>query len=639
MTQRVSVILPTRDRPEMVGRALASILAGDVVPDEVVVVDQSAVPLTMSDLGGRDRPATCDVRIERSAPGLSRAVNHGCRVASHDLLAFTHDDCTVDRGWLDALVRSLAAAAADGPVAVTGRVVASAPESAGAFAPALRDDPEPASFSGRVDHGVLRPMNLLLDRDTYWSVGGLDDRLGPGTPFPGGEDHDLCLRLLEAGVRIEYEPTAIVRHRAWRTPREYLPLRWAYGVAHGAFYAKNLRWQDPFVLTMVRRDVGRRVRSFPRRVRREGRRAFGDPLFLAGNVVGALRWTARFSAVDRRTAALARAAIAPVPVGVHRPVWSVMIPTYHCARYLGATLHSVVDQGLPPEEMEIQVVDDHSVEDDPASVVREVGDGRVAFVRHPENRGNVATFDTCLALSRGRYVHILHGDDLVQPGFYAILGRALDDHPECVAAVCRHVVVDDAGDEIVTPEPLADRAGVLHDLFSRLVQGQLLQPPAVVVRREVYERIGGFDHRIHRYGEDWEMWTRVAAEGPVWYTPVPLASYRVRAGSISDSSVRTGENMRDLRRAAAVTVETATGRLDVATVARLQAAGRRANALGAIRRGLRAGDAGDHESAWRQVTAAVATSRRPDVLAAAVAVPVRLTLRSARRRLLERGAR
>ena len=52
--------------------------------------------------------------------------------------------------------------------------------------------------------------------------------------------------------------------------------------------------------------------------------------------------------------------IAPVPEGVHRPKWSVMIPTFNCANYLRQTLESVLAQDPGPEQMQIEVVDDCS---------------------------------------------------------------------------------------------------------------------------------------------------------------------------------------------------------------------------------------------------------------------------------------
>ena len=78
------------------------------------------------------------------------------------------------------------------------------------------------------------------------------------------------------------------------------------------------------------------------------------------------------------------ARIGPVDAAFVRPVWSVMIPTYHCARYLGETLRSVLAQDPGPDAMQIEVVDDHSTQDDPERVVREVGP--TVAIREIQNR-------------------------------------------------------------------------------------------------------------------------------------------------------------------------------------------------------------------------------------------------------------
>src|SRR5207253_9510972 len=82
---------------------------------------------------------------------------------------------------------------------------------------------------------------------------------------------------------------------------------------------------------------------------------------------------------------------------------------------------------------------------------------------------------------------------------------------------------------------------------ARIALGQRVQTPAMVGRRSLYERLGGFDDRAGD-GEDWEMWTRVAAHAKVWHVVAPLALYRVRSASLSRGTLRTGEHVRNLRR-------------------------------------------------------------------------------------------
>lgn len=242
-----------------------------------------------------------------------------------------------------------------------------------------------------------------------------------------------------------------------------------------------------------------------------------------------------------------RATIPPIVDDNSRPFWSVMIPTYHCASYLRQTLASVLAQDPGPEVMQIEVIDDHSTQDDPEAVVAELGGGRVGFYRQPENVGHTRNFETCLRRSRGQLIHLLHGDDYVLDGFYRQLQGAFEQHPEIGAAFCRHIYMDESGhwqgfSGLEQPE-----SGILPDWLARLALSQRIQTPSIVVRRDVYEQLGGFDRHLS-WTEDWEMWVRIAAKYPFWYEVQPLAAYRRHSTSNTSKYVRTGENMQEVRR-------------------------------------------------------------------------------------------
>jgi predicted dehydrogenase len=217
-----------------------------------------------------------------------------------------------------------------------------------------------------------------------------------------------------------------------------------------------------------------------------------------------------------------------------------MIPTYNCARYLEATLRSVLAQDPGPEAMQIEVVDDHSPLDDPEGVVARVGGGRVDFHRQPENLGVVGNLNACLQRSRGELVHLLHGDDFVLEGFYQTLGARLREHADAGAAYCRHVYVDERGGRLDLGPREPASSGILAEGARFLAAEQRIMTPCIVVRRSVYEQLGGFDDRL-ACAEDWEMWVRVAARFPVYYEERPLACYRLRGDS------NTGRNLRDGR--------------------------------------------------------------------------------------------
>jgi glycosyltransferase involved in cell wall biosynthesis len=235
-----------------------------------------------------------------------------------------------------------------------------------------------------------------------------------------------------------------------------------------------------------------------------------------------------------------RAVIAPVPKGEARPRWSVMIPAYERAALLRQTLQSVLAQDPGPEAMQIEVVDDASREN-LKDVVDEVGEGRVQYYRHANNVGLIANFAACLDRSRGEIVHLLHGDDLVLPGFYSALERGFED-PAIGAAFCRWQVIDARGAVTTVAELEQDVAGPLGDAIGRLASEQRIVTPSIAVRRSVWQDLGGFDPRLE-CAEDWEMWVRIAARYGVWYEPGLLAAYRSHAQS---NSGRHFANAREL---------------------------------------------------------------------------------------------
>jgi glycosyltransferase involved in cell wall biosynthesis len=238
--------------------------------------------------------------------------------------------------------------------------------------------------------------------------------------------------------------------------------------------------------------------------------------------------------------------IAPVPAGISRPLWSVMIPTFNCAKYLQETLASVLAQDPGPEEMQIEVVDDCSNKDDPKEVVKEIGRGRVLFHRKSINEGAVRNFNTCLKRSRGYLVHLLHGDDIVQSGFYRGFGAAFEGSPECAAIFCRAFDIDDNSDLL----GLSDFCQNLKDGSNEpgeMMMTNRIRSPAAVVRRCFYERCGGFDTSLV-HTADWDLWVRAIVHGRARMLNRVLVSYRTSAANDTSRLRRSAEDFRDCLR-------------------------------------------------------------------------------------------
>lgn len=221
-----------------------------------------------------------------------------------------------------------------------------------------------------------------------------------------------------------------------------------------------------------------------------------------------------------------------------------MIPVYNCAAFLPDALNSVLAQAPGPEQMQIEVVDDASTDTDVQALIQTLGQGRVSYYRQPRNVGSIRNFETCLNRSRGHVVHLLHGDDRVMPGFYYKMGQLLESYPAAGAAACHYAYIDEAGRLNGIPARLAKTDGLLDDWLMRLAKHQQLQYVCTVVRRSVYEQLGSFYG--NSYGEDWEMWVRIARHFPFAYTLDTLAEYRGHTYSISWDKLMSGELVTDM---------------------------------------------------------------------------------------------
>ncbi|UYN96173.1 MAG: glycosyltransferase [Enhydrobacter sp.] len=316
--------------------------------------------------------------------------------------------------------------------------------------------------------------------------------------------------------------------------------------------------------------------------------------------------------------------IAPLPEGDGRPFWSVMIPVYNAPEaYLRETLRSVLGQAPDVGQMQIEVVDNCSTEGDPEAVVREVGGDRVRFHRQPENLGMVENFNSCIRRATGRWVHILHGDDAVRPGFYAGLRVGIEVNPEVGAAACRIIYIDEDGHWTGLSELEARTRGVLDGAFAtRQLIDQRLQFAGIVVRRSVYERVGGF-LSLFVHCLDWDMWKRVALCTPIYYEPEPLACYRMHSGADSSRLYRTGANVVDERRSIDVTCSA----FPSAEAKRLRRAARKAAGMRAARRARALWKIGHRLAAWRQAAEALRCSFAPAVVARTVYFVVRTIVR------------
>jgi hypothetical protein len=165
--------------------------------------------------------------------GKSRQLNAGVAAADAAILLFTDDDCRVVARWPDALCAALA----DPTVGIAfGAVEGLTHAPGGDRAPSGPPPGEAPSATWTYAHGA----SFAVRREALEAVGGFDERLGPGAPAHG-EEHDLLLRLREAGWRAVIADAPPVVHVEWRDASEEHANALVYERGAGAFLGAAVR--------------------------------------------------------------------------------------------------------------------------------------------------------------------------------------------------------------------------------------------------------------------------------------------------------------------------------------------------------------------------------------------------------------
>lgn len=241
--------------------------------------------------------------------------------------------------------------------------------------------------------------------------------------------------------------------------------------------------------------------------------------------------------------------IYPVPANTHRPFWSVAITVYNRLHHIEKALRSVIEQASNPEEMQIEVINDGAekqIQDEIEAIVNAVAGDRVYFYKHPQNVGHPHIFNICIERARGHWVHILHDDDWVEPGFYSSLRSGIEKAPTVGAAFCRQLYTDNTGNPRLSPLE-RETPGIIENWLEEIAVWCRVQFSSMVVSRDVYEQLGGFCPQA-KSAFDWEMWKRIAVNYSVWYEPETKVCFNKDASTETSQLLKSGGQIADTRR-------------------------------------------------------------------------------------------
>lgn len=222
------------------------------------------------------------------------------------------------------------------------------------------------------------------------------------------------------------------------------------------------------------------------------------------------------------------------------PTVSVVMPAWNALEFIGAAMQSVLSQSY--RDLELIVVDDGSTDGDYAALARL--DPRVRVLQVA--RGGVGRARNLgIRHARGRYIAFLDADDLWVPGKLRAQIEFLDAHPQ-IGVVFGEYYRWSCNPDGQWPDPSVmypDEAELSRTsserrgwMYTRLLMGDLVGMNTPVVRREVFDRIGGFDEGMER-GEDYDFWLRCAREVTMQGFASVMAVYRIHPASTMHRTV------------------------------------------------------------------------------------------------------
>jgi glycosyltransferase involved in cell wall biosynthesis len=338
--------------------------------------------------------------------------------------------------------------------------------------------------------------------------------------------------LVAALGRLATEPDLVARLAAaplpgygdplepYRSPPAVRPGRAQAGLATAAVQRLEAATPPPRTPSRTARAARAVLRALPEPLARLAIRVV--PARLKDRFRAAASWpaeAARRAEAERRRLVRDRVAAGAFS-DVADPLVTVVIPCFDQGEYLEGALVSVFEQTL--DSFEIVVVDDGSTDPETVATIDGIDLPRVRVVRQ-ENRGLPAARNAGMALARGRYLVPLDADDELAPHFLADLVAVLEVDAAAGFAHCWAELFGDQ-DALWVTRPF----NPYQELLSNSVVG------CVVMRRDAWEAVGGYDESMIHGNEDWDLWIRLTAAG--WgqaEVPVPLFRYRKHGVSMS----------------------------------------------------------------------------------------------------------
>ncbi len=219
-----------------------------------------------------------------------------------------------------------------------------------------------------------------------------------------------------------------------------------------------------------------------------------------------------------------------------RPSVTVVLPVYNREGSIRAAIASVLEQ--THVLFDLIVVDDCST-DRTAEMVLSIRDPRLTLLRHPTNRGAPAARNTGARSARSDWIAFQDSDDEWLPSkLEKQLVRIQTAAGDAVACYCGLLVIGNPECQAVqartqvTYVPRSSQYPVEGDIRQSLRETSLVSTQTLIVRRDAFEAVGGFDEQMPAL-QDWELVIRLSASGSFAFVDEPLVLQHFSENSIT----------------------------------------------------------------------------------------------------------
>lgn len=198
------------------------------------------------------------------------------------------------------------------------------------------------------------------------------------------------------------------------------------------------------------------------------------------------------------------------------PLVSIVTPSFNQARYIEATIRSVLEQDYP--RIEYLIVDGGST-DGTVEIIKKY-EGRIGWWVSEQDKGQTDAINKGFARAKGDILAWLNSDDTYEPGAVAAAVKYLMEHPRVGMVYGDCNFINEEGQVI-------GRFRAEQTDYRLLRQGYVHIPQQTMFfRAELWQQVGPLDPSFY-FAMDYDLWTRLAARTQLKYVPQTWANFRL----------------------------------------------------------------------------------------------------------------